>query len=463
MKMPVIFAGLLACLILSTTASAQVYRSDSGLGSALILPYWTVANGNDTVFSVRNESEQAVAVKVRLLDEQGGLVESFNLYLDAYSIWAAGIGWVDDQILLAPLEAGCMLPAPSASHMGRPVLPLAAPRGSIEIIEMASASEESDLVVEHIFAGWADCAELAEAFESGVWSVDLNAGLVAPTHQLSASASLINVAAGGINTVPATALGGFSDIAQHSAPESALPDLAQAFDAGAEQGGVRSLVCASGECRVDEWTLPIEAVAAALMVSTQSMEYSVEPSLAAEFEWIIHRPLKRYEDEVDGFAVGDSSMLFGVWARSGEYFLPVPCFGDFGGVPPLLGPECRMPPALVLQSLPFNSVYESLDLVVDSSILGHPAVIRHNFALGGDDVDVQFLEGTARLYFGDPNQWLTAADGTGFLGQPVISFGVQQYSNGFLTDDQGQNVLSNYRRTERPRHILLILPVDGWD
>lgn len=83
---------------------------------------------------------------------------------------------------------------------------------------------------------------------------------------------------------------------------------------------------------------------------------------------------------------------------------------------------------------------------------------RHAFAVG-DPQAAEFHEGSAEfgLYPDDESaSMLVAADGTVFAGEPLISFAIQQYSNGTLTGPQGQVVLANYRGTKLPRGILCL-------
>ncbi len=474
MTRTVSLAVLLAGFFFSTASLAQVYRSDSGLGGALILPYWTVAAGNDTLVGVENYSDEASALKLRLLDEEGALVASFNLYLDARSLWGAALTRINDQSLLLPSEIGCVLPPPSASHNERPALPLAAPRGSIEVIEMGHAEQDSGLANQ---GRWADCDVLAEAFDAGAWSEDTNSGLAPPTQLISSQATLINVAAGGMNTVPATVIGGFSDIAQHTDPESALPDLAHAFDSGADDGGVRSLVCAAGGCRIDEWAQPIEAVAAVLMVTEASVTFSIDSDLAAKFEWLLHRPLKRYEAEIAGFSIGSEPGILPLRPTGraprptivannclpfGPGYAPFPGCDHFALFP--------LRASIVQDSLLFNASMDDYQTIIDSSVLGHPVFVWPGFAFGpvSGAPHPSFFNwfegvqrgGSSRIRLDDHDDPLTAPDGTRFLGEPLISFAVQQFSNGTLTDEQGQNVLSNYRRTELPRQRLRLQAPD---
>jgi len=440
----------------SAGAQGQVHRSNSGLGGALIIPYWTVAKGNDTLLSIRNGSDDATVAKVRILGEDGALLQSFSLYLDARAVWNSAFAQFEGVAKLLPRPAGCVLPAEIASDMefALPAIPLDGAWGSIEIIEMALATNASEQLIN---AGqWAPCDALANEFESGSWSQSPNHGLAAPSQLLSAAVRIINVAVGGMSTVTATALRGFSDVPQHTAPDQAAPDLSRAFDSGAPQGTTRSLVCSSTGCRMDDWDLPIKAVAAALTVSSMRVDYSVAPSLAAGFDWMIHRPLERYENEEDEFTIDSFPTLIvrnrsGATTRGAEVCITPPPWTPACGTS-----EFPIDQGLVHQNLAFNARWADLFSTIESAVLGHPTIIRPGFVLG--DIEFpEYQEGTAELRFvgsGEGVEFLVASDGTVFVGEPVISFAVQQYANGTLVDDQGQAVLANYRSTETPRRIL---------
>ena len=77
-----------------TAASAQsaMHLNDKGLGEALIYPFYSTANGNDTYVTVVNTSAFAKAVKVRFIDAYNSAeVLDFNLYLSAEDVWTAAI------------------------------------------------------------------------------------------------------------------------------------------------------------------------------------------------------------------------------------------------------------------------------------------------------------------------------------------------------------------------------------
>jgi len=469
--------GSATCLFLVTTlllfgsaGNAQVHRSASGTGDALILPYWTTSNGNDSLLSIRNDSERAVALKLLWLDEEGGLVYSFNLYLNGRSMWT---GATVESVRLGENTS----PNPSVNHLYQSnacLLPLdlnvnpedevdffeiGAPRGSLEIIEMASVDPASALAPE---GRWIDCPNLAARFETGAWSSDLAVDLRPPAGRMSATIQLINVAVGGMNTIEATALAGFSDSVQHTAPLDYTPDLSHASDTGADAGGVRSLVCAHGDCRVDEWSLPIKAVAAALTASALVTDYSVNPGLAAQFEWFLHRPLYRYQASIPELQI-DSAPLISFFTREGEQYVvcppedscivfplpdqPVPGTSEF---------DFELEPSLHVIAL--SHAFEPL--VNISPLLGHPIEQLVRVPRFSSSNPEALNEGILRLRFDQQETSLTAPAGHRYLGEPVIAFGIQQFSNGTLVDAAGGSVLANYRGTETPRYHRTIVEPD---
>jgi hypothetical protein len=448
---------VLAIAALGSSVQAQVHRSPNGVGGALILPYWTTSVGNDSLISIRNDSEQASAIKLLWLDEQGGLVLSANLYLNARSIWAgAATNEIDSQMVHTVQPNACLLPLAlnEESEFGPwwRAFPLGAPRGSMEVIEMASAAVDSPLAPE---GQWIDCDALAERWGDGPWAADSTAGLLPPAGQLSANNNLINVALGGMNTIEATALQGFSDIVQHTAPQDPTPNLSGAVDSTRADGRLESLACSAQGCRLDLWSSPIEAVAAVLTATELTVDYNVNPGVGAEFDWIIHRPLERYEGLVQDFSIGSSPQL-SRYDRRGEVFrtpppitLPVPI-----GLPPETS-NFPFPENRVLQSVTIGSFINECgeELCTGSTpILGHPAEL---FGFSSDVTAdlLQWREGSLRMDLGSHDSPLESNAGVLFLGEPVISVGFQQFTNGAFPG----GVLANYRGTEAPRYELTVL------
>jgi len=454
-------------LLFSAGLPAQVHRSEVGLGEALILPYWTTANGQNSLIKIGNSSERAVAVKLLWLNEHGEVSRSYNLYLDGEGMWSAGtadsydvsfIGTWTEPVIIHPRHFNaCLLPLElnADPDAGVTIFESGADHGSLEIIEMASVDVESPLAPE---GKWIDCAALAERWNNGAWSMNPGADLLPPAGKLSASSNLISVSEGGMNTIEATALVGFSDVVQHTRPEVPTPDLSHAVDSEASGGGVRSAVCGGGHCWVDEWSLPVEAVAAALMTSAVVTDYSANPGLGADFDWLLHRPLDRYQALVDGFSVSSSPQAR-FYTRSGDrYVFCPPQVGCVPGSPPSVD---ETPFGTYVFPLELDASLHVLSMSREiyggeavSPILGHPiepdaTPFPVGSELGGD----AFAEGLVRLSFDDQAAPLTAPAGRVYSGEPVIAVGFQQFTNGALPG----GVLANYRGTEAPRYELTIL------
>jgi hypothetical protein len=105
-----VLAGLAGAAGLAGTAQAVNLNPD-GLGQVLIYPYFTSNDGNQTVLSVVNTTDQAKAVKVRFLEGYNSReVLDFNLYLSAYDVWVAGIADVEGTPNLFIPDTSCTVP-----------------------------------------------------------------------------------------------------------------------------------------------------------------------------------------------------------------------------------------------------------------------------------------------------------------------------------------------------------------
>ena len=92
-----VLAGLAGVAGIAGTAEA-VNMNPDGLGQVLIYPYYTDNDGNTTLLSVVNTTEEAKAVKVRFLEGFNSReVLDFNLYMSEWDVWVAAI---------APSEVG---------------------------------------------------------------------------------------------------------------------------------------------------------------------------------------------------------------------------------------------------------------------------------------------------------------------------------------------------------------------
>ena len=86
-----VLAGLAGAAGIAGSAQAVNVNPD-GLGQVLLYPYYTSNNGNSTIISVVNTTDQAKAVKVRFLEGQNSReVLDFNLYLSPWDVWVGAV------------------------------------------------------------------------------------------------------------------------------------------------------------------------------------------------------------------------------------------------------------------------------------------------------------------------------------------------------------------------------------
>jgi hypothetical protein len=90
-----VLAGLAGAAGIAGTAQAVNLNPD-GLGQVLVYPYYTANDGNQTILSVVNTTENAKAVKVRFLEGFNSReVLDFNLYLSRHDVWTAAIAQLE--------------------------------------------------------------------------------------------------------------------------------------------------------------------------------------------------------------------------------------------------------------------------------------------------------------------------------------------------------------------------------
>jgi len=74
------------------SVSNAVHINPDGTGQTLIYPYYSTRDGNNTLISVVNTTEDAKAVKVRFIEGVNSReVRDFNLYLSGFDVWTASI------------------------------------------------------------------------------------------------------------------------------------------------------------------------------------------------------------------------------------------------------------------------------------------------------------------------------------------------------------------------------------
>lgn len=432
----------LSVLFCFCALAQAVHLSDTGRGDALIVPYWTAAGGNDTLLTVRNHGDEATAAKFRLMDADGGQIGAWNVYLDARATYTLTMSNVSGQLLiLDDLNNACVAPLATAFNGTATTRSPGFEGGYIEIIEMGRAADDSGT---EAATEWPACDEVNERLFYGIWLDDPNAGILPPGGALSASVSLIHVDVGGMVTIDATALAGFSDVPQHTDPDSDVPSLATPHDSGAAPGKTRSRTCTETECRTDAWDVPVEAVAAVLMAKSIEADVVVNPAIGAKAELVIVKPLERYkrQDQLSFFSEPKLLLRRRDGTRIAGSIMGCVCVttccelrGSWFPVTPLRA---------AVDVVTLNASASEVGLEQRSPVLAAPTIAE--FSL--DDHD--FVSGVARLFFdqGFPPQGIMPSicnDDICMSGEPVMGFVIQQYTNGTLIDADGARICANYR------------------
>lgn len=431
--------------------AALVALSADGEGAALIAPFWSVRGGHDALITLRNNGDTATSAKLRLIEADGVELLSLNIYLDARDTWVAALtnaatdAMPEDELITA--DGTCILPAPPRDEAGVTRIelpPLIHGYGYLEIVEMATEGQGLSLPT----TAWADCDELAERFETGAWSEDPSAGLGPMTERLSATVQLINAGVGGMVSPDVIALSGFSDIVQHTPPDSDVPNLSTAHTADTDAGRTESRVCDRDGCRALAWKLPVEAVASVLAAERFEASYSANPAIGGKAAFVYTRPLARFES--DAFEIGGRATMSARGRDGEERFQDGICFP----VPPVPGTLiCGTKDIAGRRSRPVEVVHLGDPVAGDPerSLLGPEDALKLDASktgIGSGDLIAGEFALRLSQASGSGQGVLTSAEGERLFGDPVVGFAVQQFSNGRLELPGGEPVLSNYRVVE---------------
>ena len=330
-----VLAGLAGVAGLAATAQAVNLNPD-GLGQVLVYPYYTANDGNQTILSVVNTTDQAKAVKVRFLEGFNSReVLDFNLYMSMHDVWVASIAdQGDGPVLLIP-DNSCTVPYLYEIANGvQPFLDLRytgdfedggptsigrAAEGHFEMIEMGVLTGDSAADVTHGEDGMpADCAELSDKWteviggDSGIWWEEANGvaevdcpattaegeactDMARSSGGLFGGAAVVNADNGTMYSYDAKAIQGFdkSPNGLHYEPGDELPSLASG-----DQNTSWVFFGVPQNRAVDlTYNTSVGAVSSVFMHETVMNEY-VTVEGAAGTEWVVTFPTKAfYADE----------------------------------------------------------------------------------------------------------------------------------------------------------------------
>ena len=328
-------------------ATAQMYVNTEHTGEALIFPFYSAQNGNDTLISIANTTADTKAVKVRIIESQESEeVLDFNLYMSPQDHFAFAITADGDGAKLVTADTSCTVPAitdgeqaftdlllleAAAGDDPAQVLGDAASReqiGYIEVIEMGQVVD-ADLVtaITHVDGVPADCSVVVDAWSivddvEGAWYADANGEEVGVDGSEDANigttgmgaawnggglygvATVINVAEGTAFGYDAVAIENLVDddntgSVLHYAPGDTRPDFTDTAISTTASVAIDGALVTYTNNDVLANSTPYNTVSAVLMSDSISNDYVVDPTINALTDWIVTMPTKsHYEDAV---------------------------------------------------------------------------------------------------------------------------------------------------------------------
>lgn len=501
--------GLVAAALIATSIAAPaaaepaMHLSPTGTGQVLIYPYYTTHGGLTTVFTLGNPTFDVKAVRVRVLEGVNAKpVQQLNLYLSPFATFAAAIapGGGDDQpARLVTQDPGCTVPEiPSAGlpfttaaftgpnqdwdaagtpadRAARLASPLRTRDGHLEVIEMGVLRADSGpalaATISRATGRPANCGLLRAFWEpGGIWTANPGAHVEPPRGGLRGEAVVVEVAAGLAYGYAAIGIEDFytdtaAPAALHTAPTNPMPDLrsarstANAVRVALPRGPgdePRIETFAAGSPRPDPVTL-------LLMASALRSEFSLDPALGSETEWVYAMPTRRWYVE-GGTAASPFTRAFAPTGRACEPAEPMAIFRT--GIPaPRQGDQAT---SAVVSPWRTRSVLCASTSVVAARHVARGAPLRllrareglTGFLLGDfpgwspdggflapvdapdiasnpvplppalfDDYDVVTGSGVLLLSLWTPNRTFVAPSGRAYFGLPVVGVAFTRYVN----------------------------------
>lgn len=289
---------ILTTVLLSTMAvssHAAVSLSQTGQGDMVILPYYTVKNNINTTYTVKNHSNTLGKLLLIAYKESKNNqdVLYYNVFLSPNSSWAVGLGAINSTI---PQHQG----EPSIVEVsgGNQCAPFLSPQQ--EFLPYAyEGNETSSLSLERAQEGHVevyeigsynpnnqdlnDCSAIMASINTN--QSFINQHLSAPTGEISASASLLNVGEGTSYSYNGVAFKGFSDNNSFSFEEH--PYYYDFNDASQTANIIHN-----GVTQSTTWNNGAESINALITSHTLSTDYSIEQGNNSQTEIVLGMPGK---------------------------------------------------------------------------------------------------------------------------------------------------------------------------
>jgi len=465
-----------AASVAGTSAHAAMYVNPEGTGQVLLFPYYNAENGNETSIHIVNTTNDAKAVKVRIMEYTNSQeVLDFNLYMSAEDHFSFTIFEDPNGTggALITRDNSCTVPALGDPNAGVPGSTTTANGkttriqpflnyqyatdayssiyrtkiGHVEVMEMGTLTAGAAWAVDatHGADGVpADCADLVEAWSTGgTFLTSPYFGLGPVSGGLYGVSSHLNNADSAAWGIEASAIADFWDpaenngIGDHTRPGSLLPNLAS--------GDSQAIVPDAGVATTYTYDVGEEedSVSALFMTTSISNDVMINPNLSGMTDWVITFPTRRYyvnqtparkpfTDPYAGATGPNSScetIVIEQWDRE-EAFIP----------PTTQGPQFSPEPPPEAADDPSSICYETNTIAAGSSTSALNATMSTTTtAAAGVSLSFSYVEGWQRITFSDADHELDAEVGPTLQGLPAIGFAAFKYSNsssnyGFSSD-----------------------------
>lgn len=301
----------LALAVASATLASSVALADqtvSSTGQVLLYPFYTTENNANTYMHVVNNTDDQKAVKVRFMEAQNSsVVLEFNVYLGPHDIFPVALASNDfGGTSVITNDSTCTVPqlgtsnppydgtqellASGATLRSQPFVPYLFETeesgdisrtlmGHLEVIEMGVVSDTIDV---------ANCEVVSDLWSSGAWASNTATNVTGPTGGLSGSSLFIVPSLAYSMSMPVTAIDGWakSGTNYHKGPGVLAPDL----DDGVSKAVVNG-VTVNYTSKTNGSVLAMSALLASQSINN---EIQTEDTLAAETDWVVTFPTKKY-------------------------------------------------------------------------------------------------------------------------------------------------------------------------
>lgn len=349
MKKQLLSAAVLLGLAGGATA---VNLNDNGLGQVLLYPYYNIAGGKDSLFSVVNTTGQTKAVKVRINEGANTWeVLDYNVYLSPWDVYTFGLTMKGDVPSLVSYDTTCTMPnEPDSFKSGIPLNPAnineygknepksfakldvtkRMMEGHIEVIEMGVVTNTG--LAKGVKHGSdnkpADCSVLDDHFTTfeGVSNIPLGSSSVngpdeAPSGGLFGDGIIVDVAKGSAFGYEATAIDSFFTAAVHTDSGESYPNVAGLDTTGNRQSFAatkNAQVIRDGKIMDLTFDAPIQALGAVLMADKVYNTFDIYSGTESATDWVITFPTKHAHVNPDTIGAGAAAGQYGVLAKAGD-------------------------------------------------------------------------------------------------------------------------------------------------